>query len=83
MGSFEAKNLTYIYDLSLHLDILRLTHTLMVEAGLTLDPFDTMYQQTLDSSSPTAFTNRVTMHVVDELNTNVLQWYIYNTTTQR
>mmetsp|Transcript_22337 Transcript_22337/g.32537 ORF Transcript_22337/g.32537 Transcript_22337/m.32537 type:complete len:1588 (+) Transcript_22337:206-4969(+) len=79
---FECSDYTGILDLRCVLKVLRDTHTLLSE-HLELDSFDSLYHEVNESYGPTAFRNRISLHMLRTLVTDLFPNCSYNITTER
>ena len=80
---FESSDLTYIVDLRAQLENVRLTHQLLSQDLLTLDPFEDMLREANECVGIMRVRSRILNHIVNEIIFDVIPNYVYNSTTQR
>lgn len=83
IAKFEASPITAIVEFEQLLNIIRLTHSLLVEDGLSLDPWESIYQESNMSSSVHSFHGRVVLHIVFEFVYDLWPNFVYSSATNR
>lgn len=83
IAKFEASPITAIVEFEMLLNVMRLTHSLLVEDGLSLDPWESIYHESNMSSSLHSFHGRVILHVVFEFVYDLWPNFVYTGATNR
>lgn len=83
IARYEANPITAIIDLETLLNTVQLTHYLMVQDGLVLDPWEQLLNEANDSSSITSFQGRIVLHSLFEIVSDLTPNYIFNSSTDR
>ncbi|TPX31592.1 hypothetical protein SmJEL517_g05099 [Synchytrium microbalum] len=83
ISRYESSDLTYVVELETLLDCARATHTLLLEAGLPLDSFDSMLLEIDETVSLTCVNGRILTHTIQELIDDLIPNFAYNSVTTR
>ena len=83
IAKFEASPITAIVEFETLLNVIRMTHALLVEDGLSLDPWDSIYHESNMSSSIRSFHGRVVLHVVFEFVYDLWPNFVFTSATNR
>ena len=83
IAKFEASPITGIIEFEQLLNIIRTTHALLVQDGLSLDPWDSIYNESNASSSIRSFHGRVVLHIVFEFVYDLWPNFVYTSATNR
>ncbi|TPX39959.1 hypothetical protein SeMB42_g06173 [Synchytrium endobioticum] len=83
IGRYESSDLTFIVELEALLASARETHKRMIQAGLSLDSFDSMLLEMDESVSMTCVNGRILTHTIQELIDCMVPNYAYNSVTTR
>ncbi|PAA91196.1 hypothetical protein BOX15_Mlig033928g1, partial [Macrostomum lignano] len=78
---FESRDITGVIELEQLIEVSRLTHKLLQEAGLQLDDFDQLFSEA--NEEVTASCGKVTLHCFWELQLDFVPHYCYNSSTGR
>lgn len=80
---FEASPITSIIEFESLFNVIKLTHTLMVQDGLTLDPWDIILAEIDTSGSLASNHGRIVLHTLFEIVSDLGAHFVYNASTQR
>jgi len=79
---FEASDHTFIFDLNSLLTVVRNTHALLSKF-VEIDSIDSILSEVNESYGPTSFTNRISLHMLRTLTTDLFPNCLYNNDTER
>ncbi|KAJ3433774.1 cytoplasmic fmr1-interacting protein-related [Anaeramoeba flamelloides] len=79
---FESSDITGIMDLEYDLTNIQIVHRLLSEY-LTLDSFDSMFQEVNESASLKSLQSRVVLHCIFQFIEDLATNFVYNSVTQR